>query len=193
MMRYFLEPSLETIGALSSQENQRLLGWLPSYWFFGLFQKLNGSMEMAFAPLATHAWIGLSDSHDRRRRSLLAFVPAQHSEKLPSNQTYFPVLVECIGRRVSKVHYKGQSCRTFSVRLALGTGDWSPRCPAALGMILIDLSLLRLQKIPSRVRNLPCSLCCCGAPIYPVVMSHFLSGMPPASFLVPQPPNLNRI
>jgi hypothetical protein len=57
---YFLEPSLETIGALSTPENQRLLAWLPSYWFFGLFQELNGSMRPAFAPLATHAWIGLT-------------------------------------------------------------------------------------------------------------------------------------
>jgi hypothetical protein len=57
---YFLEPSLETISALTTPENQRLLAWLPSYWFFGLFQELNGSMLPAFAPLATHAWIGLA-------------------------------------------------------------------------------------------------------------------------------------
>jgi hypothetical protein len=57
---YFLEPSLETIGALSAPENQRLLAWSPSYWFLGLFQGLNGSMQPAFAPLAVHAWTGLS-------------------------------------------------------------------------------------------------------------------------------------
>ena len=57
---YFLEPSLETIGALSATENQRLLAWLPSYWFLGLFQRLNGSMQPAFAPLAARAWTVLA-------------------------------------------------------------------------------------------------------------------------------------
>jgi hypothetical protein len=57
---YFLEPSLETIGALNAPENQRLLAWLPSYWFLGLFQQLNGSMQHSFVPLATHAWTGLA-------------------------------------------------------------------------------------------------------------------------------------
>jgi hypothetical protein len=40
--------------------NQRLLASLPSYWFLGLFQQLNGSMEPAFVPLVRRAWIGLA-------------------------------------------------------------------------------------------------------------------------------------
>jgi hypothetical protein len=40
---YFLQPS-----------------WLPSYWFIGLFQELNGSMLPALAPLARRAWMGLA-------------------------------------------------------------------------------------------------------------------------------------
>src|SRR5262249_8428895 len=36
-------------------ENQRLLSWLPSYWFLGLFQELNGSIHPAFGPLAARA------------------------------------------------------------------------------------------------------------------------------------------
>jgi hypothetical protein len=59
---YFLEPSLESLPALTSPANQRLLTWLPSYWFLGLFQQLNGSMHSALAPLARRAWIGLSVS-----------------------------------------------------------------------------------------------------------------------------------
>jgi len=59
---YFLEPSLESPAALTAQENQRLLAWLPSYWFLGLFQQLNGSMHPALAPLAKRAWIGLAVS-----------------------------------------------------------------------------------------------------------------------------------
>ena len=57
---YILEPSLETTKALAAPENQRLLACLPSYWFFGLFQQLNGSMVPAFAPLARRAGLGLA-------------------------------------------------------------------------------------------------------------------------------------
>jgi hypothetical protein len=56
---YILEPSLETRAALTASENQRLLAFLPSYWFLGLFQQLNGSMEPAFIPLVRRAWMGL--------------------------------------------------------------------------------------------------------------------------------------
>ncbi|MEO6910128.1 MAG: hypothetical protein ABI158_04310, partial [Edaphobacter sp.] len=57
---YILEPSLEATKALVAPENQRLLAWLPSYWFLGLFQQLKGSMLPAFAPLARRAWVGLA-------------------------------------------------------------------------------------------------------------------------------------
>jgi hypothetical protein len=57
---YILEPSLETPRALAATENQRMLACLPSYWFLGLFQQLNGSMIPAFAPLARRAWLGLA-------------------------------------------------------------------------------------------------------------------------------------
>jgi hypothetical protein len=57
---YILEPSLETPKALAAPENQRLLACLPSYWFLGLFQQLNGSMLPEFAPLAQRAWAGLA-------------------------------------------------------------------------------------------------------------------------------------
>jgi hypothetical protein len=59
---YFLEPSLESSAALAAPENQRLLAWLPSYWFLGLFQQLNGAMHSAFVPLARRAWIGFAVS-----------------------------------------------------------------------------------------------------------------------------------
>lgn len=59
---YFLEPSLEAPGILTAPENQRLLTWLPSYWFLGLFNELNGSIHPALAPLARRAWIGFGVS-----------------------------------------------------------------------------------------------------------------------------------
>ncbi len=55
---YFLAPSLESPAALTAPENQRMLACLPSYWFFGLFQQLNGSMHPALAASAAHARIG---------------------------------------------------------------------------------------------------------------------------------------
>ncbi|MFZ0590761.1 MAG: hypothetical protein WAM39_09780, partial [Bryobacteraceae bacterium] len=61
---YFLQPSLATPEALAAPENQRMLAWLPSYWFLGLFQELNGSLngpgQPALALLAARAWTGLA-------------------------------------------------------------------------------------------------------------------------------------
>jgi hypothetical protein len=57
---YLLEPSLESIPALTNISNQRLLDCLPSYWLLGLFQQLNGTMRPAFVPLAERAWMALA-------------------------------------------------------------------------------------------------------------------------------------
>lgn len=54
---YFLQPGFSDMETLA--ENQATLGWLPSYWFFGLFQQLNGPLNPALAFLAHRAWIGL--------------------------------------------------------------------------------------------------------------------------------------
>jgi hypothetical protein len=61
---YFLQPGFVGLNTLISPEIRRLLPWLPSYWFLGLFQELNGSMHPvlapALAPLARRAWMGLA-------------------------------------------------------------------------------------------------------------------------------------
>lgn len=61
---YFLQPSLASPGALTAPANQHLLTWLPSYWFLGLFQELNGSANGDARPvlvaLAARAWIACS-------------------------------------------------------------------------------------------------------------------------------------
>ncbi len=54
---YILEPSLESPEALLLPENQHLLAALPSYWFFGLFQQLNGSTFAGTTALAQRGWI----------------------------------------------------------------------------------------------------------------------------------------
>ena len=58
---YVLEPSLESKAALSSAANHGLLGWLPSYWFWGMFQELNGSAHgiAELSWLARRAWMGV--------------------------------------------------------------------------------------------------------------------------------------
>jgi hypothetical protein len=56
---YFFQPFLTTPAAMTSIENHRLLGWLPSFWFFALFNQLKGSLPMALDWLAWRAWIGL--------------------------------------------------------------------------------------------------------------------------------------
>jgi hypothetical protein len=53
---YLLEPSLESTQALTAPENQRVLAWLPAYWFLGMFQQLNGSMQPEFVWLARRAY-----------------------------------------------------------------------------------------------------------------------------------------
>jgi hypothetical protein len=57
---YALEPSLESVAARADPANQHLLACLPTYWFLGLFQQLNGSIDPAFVPLASRAWMGLA-------------------------------------------------------------------------------------------------------------------------------------
>jgi predicted permease len=56
---YFLKPPLATVAGLTSPHNQRWLAWLPTYWFLGLFQQLNGPLHPVFAPLAARALWGL--------------------------------------------------------------------------------------------------------------------------------------
>jgi CubicO group peptidase (beta-lactamase class C family) len=57
---YFLQPGFGGLESLTAPEIRRLLLWVPSYWFLGLFHNLNGSMHPALAPLARRAWMGLA-------------------------------------------------------------------------------------------------------------------------------------
>jgi hypothetical protein len=56
---YFLQPPLTTPAAMAAAENQRVLAYSPSYWFFALFNQFNGSLPPSLAWLARRAWIGL--------------------------------------------------------------------------------------------------------------------------------------
>lgn len=56
---YFLEPPLATPQAIADPKNAPLLAWLPTYWFLGLLQALNGSPH-PFEPLARRAVAALA-------------------------------------------------------------------------------------------------------------------------------------
>lgn len=57
---YFWQPTL--VGADTLMDNQQLIFWIPSYWFFGLFQQLNGTVHPLMMPLVKRAWIGLASA-----------------------------------------------------------------------------------------------------------------------------------
>lgn len=57
---YFLEPHWAYPKAMTAEQNQAALAWLPSYWFLALFQMLNGSMPPALLESAERAIVGVS-------------------------------------------------------------------------------------------------------------------------------------
>ncbi len=57
---YFFQPGFGGLSDLTTDSIWRTIQWLPSYWFLGLYQQLNGSMHPALAPLAQRAWVGLA-------------------------------------------------------------------------------------------------------------------------------------
>jgi hypothetical protein len=57
---YFLTPNLLTLADFSAPENHSLIAWCPSYWFFALFNQLNGSLPLGLNWLAARAWTCLA-------------------------------------------------------------------------------------------------------------------------------------
>lgn len=57
---YFLQPPFASLSEMMDPANQRLLAWLPSYWFLGALRQLNGSSLAVLEPLARRAWAGLA-------------------------------------------------------------------------------------------------------------------------------------
>jgi hypothetical protein len=54
---YFLQPPFTELNVLF--ENRATIPWVPSYWFFALFQQLIGFTHPEFVALARRAWLGL--------------------------------------------------------------------------------------------------------------------------------------
>jgi CubicO group peptidase (beta-lactamase class C family) len=58
---YFAQPGFSSLESLAA--NQQWLRWLPSYWFFGLFQELNGTpLPAQLGFLVQRAWAGLGSA-----------------------------------------------------------------------------------------------------------------------------------
>jgi hypothetical protein len=57
---YFQQPFFADLSEMVDPEKQRLLAWLPSYWFLAALQQLNGSQLAVLVPLARRAWLGLA-------------------------------------------------------------------------------------------------------------------------------------
>jgi hypothetical protein len=68
---YFLQPSLITPSAIAASKNHWILAWSPSFWFFALFNQLNGSLPSELVWLARRAWIGLGIAMSGATASLL--------------------------------------------------------------------------------------------------------------------------
>ena len=56
---YFMQGTITTSAAMAAPENRQILACSPSFWFFALFNQLNGSLPVELAWLAQRAWIGL--------------------------------------------------------------------------------------------------------------------------------------
>ena len=56
---FILLPTFTGLSELVDPRNHRVLALSPPYWFFALFNELNGSLPLATAWLAHRAWIGL--------------------------------------------------------------------------------------------------------------------------------------
>ena len=68
---YFVQPPFTDPVSLADPRNHWILASSPSYWFFALFNQLNGSWPAQFTWLATRAWIGLAIAVTGAASSLL--------------------------------------------------------------------------------------------------------------------------
>ena len=56
---YFFKPSIADVQGFSEAGNLRTMGWVPSFWFFGLFQQMKGAADSSLDHLASRALSGL--------------------------------------------------------------------------------------------------------------------------------------
>lgn len=68
---YFLQGTLTSPSEIIAPRNQLLVATSPSFWFFALFNQMNGTLPSYLAWLAQRAWIGLGIAVSGALASLL--------------------------------------------------------------------------------------------------------------------------
>jgi predicted permease len=58
----FLKPPISNLKGLTAPTNQWLIRSMPSTWFLGLFQQMNGPLDPVFGPLAVRALVAIAIS-----------------------------------------------------------------------------------------------------------------------------------
>lgn len=141
---YFAQPSLTTPQALADPNNHWILACSPSYWFFALFNQLNGTLPIRFAWLASRAWSGLGFvACEAIGLSILCYL---RNMKKTVEQ---PDLVKG-GRSLGQIPALGSSLQTaiamFSIRSLIRSRQHRVAFAFYLAIVLgIGLSLLRSE------------------------------------------------
>ena len=68
---YFLQGTITSPAAMAAPQNRFLLAASPSFWYFALFNQMNGTLPPSMSWLASRAWMGLGVSMAGTIASLL--------------------------------------------------------------------------------------------------------------------------
>lgn len=179
---YFLQPSLSSPPVLAEPGNQWIFASSPSFWFFALFNQLNGTLPPALAWLASRAWIGLGVVTAGSSASLLLcfthtmqktieqpdLVPGARgfhwAPRLGNSLTtaigYF-TLRSLIRSRQHRVAYAFYLAIVCAIALSVVRGSLTARAPAPLtsGFLMSTFMMMLFAIVGlSRVFALPISL-----------------------------------
>ena len=179
---YFLQPSLSSPPVLAEPQNQSIFAFSPSFWFFALFNQLNGSLPLALSWLAHRAWIGLGVVSAGSLASLLLcyihtmqktveqpdLVPGARGlhwkprlgSSLASAIGYFTLrsLIRSRQHRVAYAFYLAVAC---AIALSVVRGSLAAHAPVPLtsGFLMSTLMMMLFAVVGlSRVFALPISL-----------------------------------
>jgi hypothetical protein len=179
---YFLQPSLSSPPVLAEPGNQWIFASSPSFWFFALFNQLNGTLPPALSWLAYRAWIGLAVVFVGSLASLLLcyihtmqktieqpdLVPGARgfhwAPRLGSSLTtaigYFTIR-SLIRSRQHRVAYAFYLAIVFAIALSVARGTLAAPAPGPVTReFLISTFMMMLFAVVglSRVFSLPISL-----------------------------------
>lgn len=112
---FFFQPLIATRAGMAASENHRMLMWLPPFWFFALFNELNGTLPADLGWLALRAWVGVGVAVCGAGASLLACYLRTMKRMVEE-----PDLVPAARSRKRALRFSGGLCGAvvlFSMRL----------------------------------------------------------------------------